>query len=110
MTERKRASEREAARRRRGLAGAGEVDRPAGWLGGAAGLPATMALLGVLALLAALVAARLWPAEDPEVIPHAHPELPPDHPHLRAAAGPHRHAHPFVIDDLHHGWPVAGRA
>ena len=82
----------------------------AGWLGGAAGLPATMALLGVLALLAALVAARLWPAEDPEVIPHAHPELPPDHPHLRAAAGPHRHAHPFVIDDLHHGWPVAGRA
>ena len=82
----------------------------AGWLGSAAGLPATMALLGALALLAALVAARLWPTEDPEVIPHAHPELPPDHPHLRSADGSNRHAHPFVIDDLHHGWPVAGRA
>ena len=78
----------------------------AGWLqtafGGAAALFALSAL-GALGLLAAL---RLWPAFDPAEIPHAHDDLPADHPHLSGAA---RHSHAFVIDDLHKRWPDAGR-
>ncbi|MDQ1902030.1 hypothetical protein RAH32_16480 [Paracoccus sp. WLY502] len=55
---------------------------------------------------ASLVAVlRLWPADDLTVLPHVHPDLPPDHPHL-AEHGPH-HAHAVVIDDLHRRWPKA---
>jgi hypothetical protein len=76
----------------------------AGWLGAAAGLPLTLGVLGVITLVGAALAASLWPAADPEVIEHAHPELPPDHPHLRNGRS-HRHAHAFRIDDLHRRWP-----
>jgi len=82
----------------------------AGWLGTAAGVPITFAALGVLTLLGAGLAAVVWPAHDPEVLPHAHPELSPDHPHLRESHAPERHAHAFVIDELHRQWPAAGRA
>jgi MFS family permease len=76
----------------------------AGWLGPAIGLPATLAIHAGLALLAALLAAWLWPAEDAVILAHSHPELSPAHPHLREfGAGPHAHA--FVIDDLHRRWP-----
>ncbi|MER7521339.1 MFS transporter [Streptomyces sp. NPDC126499] len=66
-------------------------------------LPA--ALLGGLALAAALAAARLWPRTDPLALPHVHPELPAGHPHLAGAAG--AHSHPFHIDALHRHWPAA---
>jgi hypothetical protein len=39
------------------------------------------------------------------VLPHDHPDLPPDHPHL-AEHGP-QHSHAVVIDDLHRRWPRA---
>ncbi|MBJ6127855.1 MFS transporter [Microvirga splendida] len=77
----------------------------AGWLGRAAGMPMTLAVLGVVTLLGFVLAARLWPADDPEEIAHAHPELPPDHPHLREHRD-HGHAHAFAIDDLHRHWPA----
>jgi H+ antiporter protein len=77
----------------------------AGWLGAVAGIPMTLAVLGLVTLLGFVLAARLWPAEDPEEIEHAHPDLPADHPHLREHYGP-GHAHAFTIDDLHRRWPT----
>ncbi|MFJ9581193.1 MFS transporter [Streptomyces sp. NPDC101191] len=77
----------------------------AGWLVARTGPVPPAVLLGALALLAALAAARLWPRTDPAALPHAHPELPADHPHLAGAAGPHSHV--FHIDALHHRWPAA---
>ena len=77
----------------------------AGWLGAAAGVPATLAVLGSMTLAGSVLAGLLWPSDDPEVIAHAHPELPADHPHLwqHRASG---HAHAFTIDDLHRHWPL----
>jgi len=78
-----------------------------GWLGAAAGLDATFLVMAALAGVAAIVATRLWPATDPEVIPHAHTDIGAGDPHLSAtpldAQG--RHAHAFVIDDRHQVWP-----
>jgi hypothetical protein len=79
-----------------------------GWLGSAAGMMSTTLLvLGGLTLLGAGLAAVLWPAVDAEEIEHAHPDLSADHPHLREhrGHGP-RHAHAFVIGDLHREWPA----
>jgi MFS family permease len=75
----------------------------AGWIGAWAGLSAaalSLAAIGMLGLVAVLL---LWPAQDPAVLGHHHPELPPDHPHLRAHGADHVHA--LVIDDLHRTWP-----
>jgi predicted MFS family arabinose efflux permease len=77
----------------------------AGWLGAAAGIPLTLAALGAITLLGTIVAAYAWPASDPDVIEHAHPDLPLDHPHLKGDQA-HHHAHAFRIDDLHRRWPV----
>ncbi|GAB4521760.1 MAG: MFS transporter [Roseibium sp.] len=76
----------------------------AGWLGSAASLPATMVFLAALAVVGLVAAQRLWPSGDRSVLDHEHPDLPPDHPHLKTAHGK-RHAHAFVIDSLHHSWP-----
>ncbi len=73
----------------------------AGWLMTRFG---PVAALGVLALLAGaggLVALRLWPTEDPDILEHTHENLTLDHPHLH---GKRRHAHPFVVDDDHPRW------
>lgn len=85
----------------------------AGWVGARAGMPiAFMALAGIAA--AAVVATLvLWPKAEDDAVEHAHPELDPDHPHLReapAAGRTHVHAHPIVIDRLHPQWPDAGRS
>jgi hypothetical protein len=77
----------------------------AGWMVGTAGLPATLLVLGSLTSLGAVAAAAVWPAHDPEVVEHTHPELYPDHPHLREHGMEARHAHLFVIDPLHPRWP-----
>jgi hypothetical protein len=76
----------------------------AGWLGSGAGLPTTILVLAVLAILGALAAARFWPSSDARVLVHEHPELPADHPHLKNASGK-RHAHTYIIDSLHASWP-----
>lgn len=75
----------------------------AGWIGAGAGLSAaalTLAGIGTLGLATVL---RLWPSHDPDMVPHTHFDLPPDHPHLREHGG--EHSHPLVIDDLHRTWP-----
>ncbi|NBJ09450.1 MFS transporter [Microvirga arsenatis] len=79
----------------------------AGWLGRVVGIPMTLAVLGLVTLLGFILAARIWPTDDPEELVHAHPELPPDHPHLRQHHG-RGHAHAFTIDDLHRRWPAKG--
>ncbi|WP_322886719.1 MFS transporter (plasmid) [Sinorhizobium medicae] len=81
----------------------------AGWLGATVGLPATFSALGVIAAAAIFVAARLWPADDPEEIEHVHDDLAADHPHLADAervGDGHRHSHVFVIDSHHPDWPT----
>ncbi|MCR4267189.1 MFS transporter [Nitratireductor sp. ZSWI3] len=75
----------------------------AGWVGAAFGLPAAAIILALLAAVAIGFALLVWPVEDPEIIEHAHDDLPEDHPHLGGSR--RRHAHAFVIDDLHTGWP-----
>lgn len=85
----------------------------AGWLGDAAGIPLTMLVLAGVTLIGIVLAAGLWPAEDKDVIAHQHSMVTPDDPHLLrngphvARSGHYEHAHPFVIDDLHQGWPSA---
>ena len=63
----------------------------AGWLGAAAGLPTSFLVLALLAGAALLLASRLWPREDPEVLAHQHEGL--------------THSHAFVIDEEHPKWP-----
>ncbi|GJD55117.1 MFS transporter [Methylobacterium dankookense] len=76
----------------------------AGWLGATVGMATTSAVLGCITLAAVAAALLLWPSDDPETVEHAHSDLDASHPHLVAARG-RRHAHAFVIDDLHHHWP-----
>ncbi|MDI1328203.1 MAG: MFS transporter [Brevundimonas sp.] len=63
-----------------------------------AGLCATGTVLGLL----------IWPAHDPENLPHSHTNLPADDPHRRegGAGDEADHAHPFVIDERHDRWPT----
>jgi len=70
-----------------------------GWLGVAAGFTVTWALLGVLAVAAALTARACWPAGATTVLRHAHDET--------TAHGPSGvHVHHVVIDARHTRWPV----
>ncbi len=83
----------------------------AGWLGARLGMPLTFACLGLAALMAVLVALRVWPADDPDVIEHEHADLPAGHAHLHdgaPAANGLRHSHPYVVDDHHPRWPGPG--
>lgn len=79
----------------------------AGWLASLLSLEQAMLALSLLAALVALVASRVWPAQDPLELAHDHPDLAADHPHLRnhPGHGPrHRHAHAYHIDELHPNW------
>lgn len=76
----------------------------AGWMATQLGLTATFLILAALALIGIISASQFWPADEPATLPHTHPDLPADHPHLlHHGHGEHRHA--IVIDDLHHHWP-----
>ncbi|MBE0453918.1 MAG: MFS transporter [Roseovarius sp.] len=70
------------------------------WLG----MGPALVIAGLVAALGLIVARRLWPRDQARAPLHDHPDLPPDHPHLRTHGhGPH--AHSYVIDDLHRRWP-----
>ena len=78
----------------------------AGWLGALLSPVAAMLLLCPACALLTFAALRVWPATDIVEPEHTHPELPEDHPHLRAHSsegGRHRHRH--YIDDLDPHWP-----
>lgn len=77
----------------------------AGWVGAGAGLGVAALVLAAIGAIGLIAVLRIWTAEDQSVLPHDHPDLPSSHPHL-ADHGAH-HAHPVVIDDLHHRWPKA---
>ena len=80
----------------------------AGWVGAKAGLTASFVVLAAVAGAAVLLASRLWPPDDPQVLEHRHEDLDATHPHLTAEAGSSagaRHAHAYVIDDDHPRWP-----
>jgi MFS family permease len=70
------------------------------WLG----MGPALVIAGLVAALGLALALRLWPAGQARAPLHGHPDLPPDHPHLRTH-GQGRHAHTYVIDDLHRRWP-----
>ncbi|MGW0842371.1 MFS transporter [Streptomyces sp. NPDC002787] len=75
----------------------------AGWLGSASGLDRAVLALGSIALAAALLAVRLWPAPP---APHVHADLPLGHPHLAGATRVRtgwRHRHGQLADGLHAG-------
>lgn len=79
----------------------------AGWAGAAFGLPTASLLLAAIAAGGVLIAVKVWPAIDPEAIPHRHSDLPEDHPHLiaRRASPAGQHVHAFIVDDQHPIWP-----
>lgn len=72
-----------------------------GWLMTVFGPVTAFGVLAALAGAGVFAALRLWPIHDPEVVEHTHDNLPLDHPHLN---GRRRHAHPFVVDDVHPRW------
>lgn len=77
----------------------------AGWLGATFGLSAAFLVMAALAATGILAAFSLWPASEPETVAHTHPDLAPDHPHLRSH-GTSAHSHLYAIDDLHKVWPA----
>jgi len=79
----------------------------AGWAGHAIGMGLALMLLGGVAALGLAAAVQLWPPGLSDAPEHEHPDLPEDHPHLRANGG-RRHTHAFVIDDEHRAWPTHG--
>ncbi|RAS65837.1 putative MFS family arabinose efflux permease [Lentzea atacamensis] len=80
----------------------------AGWVASVANTTTAFLVLGGVTAVAALVAWRLWPTHDPDVIEHEHRDLEAGHDHLHdavPAGGAWRHAHTFRIDDHHERWP-----
>lgn len=77
----------------------------AGWVGSRFGQPFALAASAGLAGAGLLLALRYWPAIADDRVAHAHPDLPPDHPHVREGHKIGEPAHDFVLDDLHLRWP-----
>ena len=78
----------------------------AGQLGAAGGMGAALAASAVLALVGTVIAFRIWPANDPEILAHTHDDLAPDHPHLAEGHPDGTASHAFMIDELHPHWPL----
>ena len=78
----------------------------AGWLLTRHGAAAAPLVLAALATLGTFAATRLWPSDEGEPVEHAHPDLPSDHPHMmdHPRSKERRHAHSFVVDELHPRW------
>jgi len=77
-----------------------------GWLGAAYGMASALWAMASLGVAGVMVANRVWPADDKQPLPHTHDDLPADHPHLTEHNANGRHAHAFVIDELHARWPA----
>ncbi|WP_299348543.1 MFS transporter [uncultured Shimia sp.] len=80
----------------------------AGWAAELVSLPFALILLGALAVIATVVGMVVWKDPAHQDLTHSHPDLPPEHPHLRAHDGQRRHTHEIVIDDEHRVWPTQG--
>jgi len=77
-----------------------------GWLGAKAGIASALWAMAALAIAGVAVASRVWPRDDIEPLSHTHDDLPADHPHLAEHNIEGRHAHAYVIDELHARWPA----
>ncbi|MBB3588416.1 MFS transporter [Sphingomonas sp. BK481] len=74
-----------------------------GQLGARVSMAAAFAAMAVLSAIGVVAALWLWPANDPDVLDHAHGDLAADDTHhLEHAAGK---THPYVIDRRHPKWP-----
>ena len=91
-----------------------------GWLQTRFGMEITAAVLATIGLFSIVSAHFLWPNGGSRALYHTHPDLPADHPHLRAHeeaqdevdqsqhARRRGHRHDYVIDDYHTQWPKSG--
>jgi H+ antiporter protein len=73
-----------------------------GQLGARVSMSAAFVGMAALSAIGVVAALRLWPASDPDVIPHDHADLPADDPHRAEHA---KGDHAFVIDRRHPKWP-----
>lgn len=73
-----------------------------GQLGAKVGMAWAFGAMAAIAAVGLILALVLWPASDPDVIPHDHRDLPDDHEHHDVHANGE---HAFVIDRLHPDWP-----
>jgi len=78
----------------------------AGWTATAGSQAVSLLVLGAVGLASAVLGYVLW-TPSPKEVAHDHPDLPADHPHLKAH-GHGTHTHAFVIDDEHQVWPTQG--
>ncbi|ALR20926.1 MFS transporter [Sphingobium baderi] len=78
----------------------------AGQAGAIGNMGIAFGVSALLALIGTVIAFRIWPVEDPEIVAHAHDDLPPDHPHLAEGHPRGQAVHAFVIDELHPHWPI----
>ena len=77
----------------------------AGWFGAKFGLQETFWTMGIIAVVAIIIAGSIWPVHDEENVNHHH-DLSDDHPHVLQNPLLHgKHTHPYIIDDLHQQWP-----
>ncbi|MBT9446652.1 MAG: MFS transporter [Hyphomonadaceae bacterium] len=80
----------------------------AGFASAGLGTDAAFVATAALAAIGAMAGAALWPAHEPDSLPHRHDDLSADHKHIADAepdAAGRVHAHPYVIDPLHPHWP-----
>lgn len=77
----------------------------AGQVGAYGGTGAALAATATLAFVGTIIAFWIWPAQDPEVVAHAHDDLATDHPHLTKGHPNGQASHSYVIDELHPHWP-----
>lgn len=77
----------------------------AGQVGARVGMDAAIGASAALALVGTVIAIRIWPREDPDILNHRHDDLPPDHPHIVTGHFQGEATHAFIIDDLHPNWP-----
>ncbi|MFZ5703831.1 MAG: MFS transporter [Pseudomonadota bacterium] len=75
-----------------------------GQLGARLSIGVAFAAMAIIAGVGTLIAIMIWPANDPDSVPHDHADLPEGHEHFAAhPAG--SDSHPYVIDDIHNRWP-----
>jgi MFS family permease len=101
----------------------------AGWIGANLGLATAFGVMGAIALVSAVAALTLWPAQESDTLEHIHAAM--DHSHLHCHdehhqhqhegwEGPEPHSHPhqhasmkhrhrLVIDEHHPDWPARER-
>ncbi|MGI9408651.1 MAG: MFS transporter, partial [Hyphomicrobiaceae bacterium] len=79
----------------------------AGWLGAHYGMTTALLVLAALGTVGMFAAYLIWPSPDADVIEHTHSDLSRDHGHWSEGevTSDGRHAHTYVIDDLHRRWP-----